>query len=318
VTGLHSAAPADGCPAATAGGEVASRTKVSVGIFAYNEEPLIERVLDAFLAQRLDSTEIVEIAVDTSGSTDRTTEIASAAAERSPLVRVRDGGRREGKAAAIGRFVAAAGGDALVIASGDTVAAPDVVERLVHALARDPACGMAGPRPIPRRVEHGLVAGMNTVLWELHHRVSLRSPKLSEVVAVRRTSIGELSTLAYCDEVVLEAAVRRSGGHLRYVPEATVENFGPQTLRAFYNQRRRIHCQHLGASRLLGYAPATFRLARVFPEVIRHARREPTSTRTLLALGTLELVARAHGFVDFRRGRDYRRWSPVPRPRLDD
>jgi poly-beta-1,6-N-acetyl-D-glucosamine synthase len=290
---------------------------VSLGIFAYNEERLIRRVVDAFLSQRLESARLKEVVVDASGSWDRTVSIVRSIAARHPIVELRYVPQRLGKSHAINSFLERASGDALVIAAGDAIPNDTVVETLTRTLAANSACGMAGPRPMPHLDLDDAVARMHCVLWELHHSVALQSPKLGEVVAFRRGLVSHLPPAVFCDEVVLEAAVLAAGQEIRYVPEVTVENFPPRTLPELYRQRRRIHCQHVSAKQLLGYAPSTFRLTRVLPVALRHVAERPRDITAVAALSALELVARAHGRLDYARGQRYASWSPVARPSLE-
>lgn len=288
--------------------------KVSVGIFAHNEEDTIGPAIEGFLAQRTEVAEIAEILVVSCASTDRTVDRATRIALSNDVVRVIARPRREGKIAAINEFLAVAQGEVFVLASADVMVADDVVELFVRTFAADPDCAMVGPRVVPD-LGGGtpLVARLHELLWHLHHHVALRRPKLGEVVAVRAAFVADgLGDLAHCDEVVLEAIVTRRAGRLVYVPDAVVVNYPPARLRDLYAQRRRIACQHRGARRLLGYRPATSAIARGFVTGLRP--RWPL----LFALAVLEVIARCHGRIDAAVGKRYRAWRSaersLPRP----
>jgi cellulose synthase/poly-beta-1,6-N-acetylglucosamine synthase-like glycosyltransferase len=286
---------------------------VSVGIFAYNEEALIGHALHSFLHQQLRRVRIREMVVSSSGSTDQTSLIARRVAETVPILRVVDGPRRLGKLAAIAEFTRIATEEFVIIAAGDTVPAPDLVERLVRTLIDEPGCGMSGPRPVPAPQDGRLVHRLNAVLWDLHHVVALRAPKLSEILAIRRDLVLAIPQTAFCDEVVLESAVISKGAHLRYVPEAVVENFSPLLLSQFYGQRRRIHCQHLRAARALRYRASTFRLWSLVSPVASYVQSNPRELIHTTLVTAFEIAARIHGRIDHWRGLGYREWEPVRR-----
>lgn len=287
---------------------------VSIGICAFNEQVLIAEVLNAFLSQVCHRARIDEIVVMCCGSTDATVAIATSIAASAGIVSVRDGGQRRGKTAAVNELFHICRGDILIVAGGDTVPRPDVAERLVDAFCDDPMVGMAGPRPVPSPSSGWLCSHLNRTLWLLHDAVATRAPKLGEVVAVRPSLVVQLPDDVYCDEVALEALVTSRGARLAYVREAVVHSFSPNTVAQLYRQRRRIHCQHTAARRLLGYRPATASARRVVPAVLRFAARHPVRVPAVGALCLIEAMAGGHGLLDYRSGRRYATWTPVDRP----
>ncbi|OKI99707.1 hypothetical protein AMK18_21690 [Streptomyces sp. CB01249] len=287
--------------------------KVSIGIFAHNEEHTVGRAIEAMLAQEPEQAKILEIFVLSCASTDSTVAAAEAYARHDARLTVVNRPKREGKLAAINDFLARATGDVLVIAGADLVVAPGLVERLVEPMRRDPRCGMTGPR-IATHGTAGLTGRMHDLLWRMHHEIASMQPKLGEVVALRREFVPEgLPTGIHCDEVVMEAEVIRRGGLLAYVSEAEVRNFPPSDVREFYGQRRRIACQHRAADRRLSYRPATLRKRNVVRAALNVVREDPGRVLTLASLCGVELAARMQGAIDERRGRTYQVWSPVLR-----
>lgn len=287
--------------------------KVSVGIFAHNEERTVARAIEAMLAQEPEHAKILEIFVLSCASTDGTVAAAEAYVRQDARLTVVNRPKREGKLAAINDFLSRATGDVMVIAGADLVVTPGLVERLVEPMRRDPRCGMTGPR-IAAHGTTGLTGRMHDLLWRMHHEIASMQPKLGEVVALRRAFVPEgLPTGIHCDEVVMEAEVIRQGGLLAYVSEAEVRNFPPSDVREFYGQRRRIACQHRAASRRLAYRPATLRKGNVVRAALNVVREDPGRVLTLATLCGVELAARMQGAVDERRGRTYQVWNPVLR-----
>jgi len=287
--------------------------RATVGIFAHNEQATIQQVVVGFLAQKVSSVVLCEVVVVCCGCTDETVSIVREIAARDPRVRLLVRPRREGKVAAINDFLGIVDADLLVLSSGDVVPANNAVELLVSPLAADDLCMMTGPRVLVaaklsrrRAVDH-----LHDVLWTLHHAVSLRRPKLGELVAIRRDVLqSQLPPGIYCDEALMESIVVDQGGRIGYVSDALVYNFAPASVGELYQQRRRIAAQHKALKRLRGYSPSTAEW-----QLIVHALRTVPWSRLphVLFLAVLEATARFHGHWDIRRGNSYRLWR-VRRP----
>ena len=294
-----------------------STARVSVGIFAHNEEATVKAVLNAFLDQQVSRAVFDSIFVICCGCTDQTLPLVRAIMREQPRVEMIVRPEREGKIAAINAFLGAAQADTLVLASADVVPAADLVEQLVLPLIEQPSLAMTGPRIIPRPAasSHRTVDNLHNTLWNLHHLTSLRSPKLGEIVAVQADggTSGPIPDDAHCDEALLESIVIERGGKLGYVPAAEAYNFPPQSLRELYLQRRRIAAQHLLLRRARGYRPATTRPRLVLAAVCRSLLVPVHDRGHVLLLCLLQGVAYLHGRWDVFRGRDYRLWRVTRR-----
>jgi hypothetical protein len=299
----------------TASPSSATRPSVSVGIFAHEHEPLVGHVVRAFAAQRARHVDICELIVVTSGCSDALTTIVREVSSSVPTEVIVEPCRR-GKLVAINEFLQRARGEFVVIASGDAVPECGLVESLCRPLLDDPTCGMTGPRVVNRRTADDMLGRVNQLLWELHDAAAQRRPKLGEIVAVRRALVPRLPTAAFCDEVVMEATVVAAGLRLAYVRDATAVNFGVTRWRALFEQRRRIHCQHLFAQRRLDYTAATLRVHHVAPVVARRVVATPRLLPRVVVLCGLEAAARTCGRMDFWRGEEYCMWTPTSNPHL--
>ncbi len=272
--------------------------QVSLGVIAYNEQANVARLLEALTTQRLSRVEIVELLVVSSGSTDRTNEIVRRWQQRDPRIRLLRQERRLGKAAAINLFLASARSELLVITSADVLPRPETVEQLVLPLA-DAAVGMVGAHPVPLNDHRPLLGAVVHLMWEMHHRVALRRPKLGEMVALRRT-IESLPTRSAVDEATLEALISRRGLSLRYAPRAVVEMQGPRTLAEHLLQRRRINAGHLWLEQSFAYRVSTRDVPQVFVELLRTAEPSPRGVAVALLAVALEGLGRALGYWDLQ------------------
>ncbi len=270
---------------------------VSIGVMAYNEARNIGRLLEALSSQMLSEARIARIVVVSSGSTDATNDIVADWARRDARVELVRQANREGKSAAINVFLKRAEGDVFVLESGDTIPAPDCVERLV-APFQDPAVGMTGARPVPVDDPARFMGFVVHMLWRLHHELALVSPKLGEMVAFR-SFVRSIPPESAVDEASIEAIVTEAGGKLRYVPEAVVWNKGASSVRDFLKQRRRIYAGHLWLSKFQNYDVSTRHVGGIATVLLRDLDRRPRALLWTAGGVLLETVGRALGTFDF-------------------
>jgi len=107
--------------------------------------------------------------------------------------------------------------------------------------------------------------------------------------------------------------VRSKGYVLGYVPDAIVTNHGPENMREYFEQRRRIARGHYWLQFAFGYEVATLDRGLVAKTAIDVAREESPFGKAALAaaIGT-EIVARVAGFWDARIvGGKHRTWKSL-------
>ena len=283
---------------------------VAVGVMAYNEGLTIAGAVRSVSEQRGDHLDELEIVVVASGCTDDTVARARAATS-DPRVRILEQPVREGKAAAVGALLRELPGrDVVVLAGGDTRLEAGALEALL-APFDDPTVGMTGGRPIPVNEPSTLMGRVVRLLWELHHAVALRAPKLGELVAFR-PGVGELPAKTSVDEASIGSLVVAKGMRLVYVPEARVRMRGPATVRDFLAQRRRIHAGHLALRRRTGHRVSTMRAGHVLGAVRAAGFGTAGGAMTLAAAASLEACARLLGAWDCRvAGRDHHVWARI-------
>jgi len=282
-----------------------------VGVLVHNEEPTIEACLRAILAEQEGRTRVGSVLVIASGCTDGTEEIVRSVAAKDRRLRLVVESERSGKASALNILLRHSAEPFVVILGGDVVFTAGSLARLVEPLA-DPSVGMTGARPAPTNPRYGIVGHAVNILWDVHHELSLRTPKLGEAVAFRRVlhSIDE-STLV--DEASMEQVIVGQGLQLRYVPSAIVRNHGPETVREFIAQRARIYRGHVSVATATGYRVSSMGLASPLGAGWRLWRRGGAPARYILTTMALEASARVGArLVRFtRRGRENGIWHPI-------
>jgi hypothetical protein len=284
---------------------------VAVGVMAHNEEATIEACLRSILTEPCGRAGVTSVVVVASGCTDATASIVRRLAACDDRLRLIEEPVRGGKAAAINLFLAATSEPVCALVSGDVVLDSGSLSRLLEPFV-DPTVAMTGGRPVPTNSTRGITGRVVDVLWTLHHDVALRAPKLGEVVAFRRT-FDSIDERTLTDEVSIEAIVTANGGRLVYIPDAIVHNRGPETVREFIAQRRRIHAGHLRVRATCGHRPATMDMGAVLRAAGRRLLRSPEQTPALAAAAVLECVARGQARLDVRLGREPQdgRWEPI-------
>ncbi|MBN1327203.1 MAG: glycosyltransferase, partial [Candidatus Cloacimonetes bacterium] len=228
---------------------------VSIGIIVHNEAANIAKLLNALKNQNLNRVVIREIIIVSSASTDATDEIVeefSKQDKRITLIREKE---RRGKSAAINLFLKAANSEILIIESGDTIPAVDTVEKLIIPFFEQ-SIGMTGGRPVPENSPDNFIGYSVNLLWNLHHKMALINPKLGEMVAFRRL-FENLPEQSAVDEASIEALIRSAGLKLKYIGDALVYNKGPENLRDFIKQRKRIAAGHLWLKDVQNYSVAS-------------------------------------------------------------
>ncbi|MDZ7697215.1 MAG: glycosyltransferase family 2 protein [Deltaproteobacteria bacterium] len=183
-----------------------------------------------------------------------------------------------------------------MLESADTVPEAGAIDKLVAPLAV-PNVGMTGGRPVPVNTPDTFMGYSAHLMWSLHHLIALRSPKLGELIAFRNI-IPKIPEDTAVDEASIEALITQAGYKLHYVPDAVVRNKGPDSIKDFLRQRRRISAGHQYLAAKQGYRVSTTDLKEILKILIKH---HPTHMRHIFwCVGAcfLELTARMLGSFD--------------------
>ncbi len=284
-----------------------ARIACSMGIMAHNEEANIGRLLDAITSQRTTVADLREIIVIASGCTDRTEDIVRDSAERDGRIRLVVQPRREGKASAVNRFLLEAQAPILMVCSADLLPAPDTIEYLVAPFT-DPEIAMTSCRPVPVNDADSFMGFAAHLLWTLHHFINLIDFKAGELIAFRKVFV-RIPYSTAVDEAAIESVIRGQGYSVRYIEQAVTYNNGPETVRDFLRQRRRIYSGHLTLRDTSGYRVATLSSRRMLALALRHLDWRPRAFVWTWAIAALEMYGRALGKLDYKRRRDHSVWE---------
>jgi len=274
--------------------------RCSIGIMAYNEEANIGELLLALLQQKITCCRLQEIVVVASGCTDKTVTIANEYAEREPKITVLVQEQREGKASAINLFLRhACEADVIVLESADTLPMDDkTVEYLIRPLIEKSEVGMTGAHPVPVDAPDHFLGFVVNLQWKLHHRIALISPKLGEMVAFKNV-IPEIPADTAVDEACIEALIGPKEYSLEYVSEAIIYNKGPDTVKDFLKQRRRIAAGHHHLRHTQQYAVSTLNPVHIITALFHEMVWSPKYFLWTIGAIVLELYGRFLGIFDF-------------------
>jgi len=270
----------------------------SIGVFAHNEAGNIADLLKAILSQKTAVANIAEIIVVSSASTDGTDDIVRDIAATNPQVRLITQAKREGKSAAINLFLSQAKEAIAVIISGDVIPAESTIEKLVSAFL-DSKVGACGGRPMPVNPHDSFIGYAVHLLWRMHHRMALISPKLGEMIAFRRV-MDAIPADSAVDEASIEAIIRAKGLQLRYIPDAIIHNKGPENMSDFIKQRRRIQNGHLWLKDKQGYRVVSQDKGTLLTILMQELSVTPSDILKILGVMLLEAYCRALGSWDYR------------------
>lgn len=270
----------------------------SIGVFAHNEAGNIGNLLKAILSQKTAVASISEIIVVSSASTDGTDDIVREIASDNPQVKLITQARREGKSAAINLFLAQASQAIAIIISGDVIPADSTIEKLISAF-RDSKVGACGGRPMPVNTHDSFIGYAVHLLWRMHHRMALISPKLGEMIAFRRV-MDSIPSDSAVDEASIEAIIRSHGLQLKYIPDAIIHNKGPENVADFIKQRRRIQNGHLWLRDKQDYKVVSQDKGTLLKIMVQELAEAPLDAIKILGVMLLEGYCRALGSWDYR------------------
>jgi biofilm PGA synthesis N-glycosyltransferase PgaC len=279
--------------------------QVSVGVCAYNEEGNIKQCLESITNQVLHDFNIAEIVVVSSASTDSTDQIVRDYTSIDPRVKLVNQQTREGKSSAVNLFMREAVGDVLVLVNADNRLEEDTLNHLISPFMEE-GIGMTGGHPVPVNSKDTLVGFAVYMLWDMHHRLSLISPKTGELVAFRNLDM-QISPGINTDEDWIRMETEKKGLVTAYVPEALVRNKGPETLHDFWAQRTRVNIGEKYMKRRYQFEVPTWQGEYLFPSFLSFIKDNRRNLGKAIAAMSIEAMSRIFSsiYVAFDRGDPY-------------
>lgn len=274
-----------------------NKLKFSVGVIVYNEAQNIEKLLNALITQEMHQTEMVEIIVVSSACIDETDSIVRKFQESNPIVKLITEKERNGKSSAINLFLKEMKADIGIIESGDTLPCNDVLEKLVTPF-QDEKVGMTGGRPSPINTSDTFIGYSVNLLWKLHHKMALESPKLGEMIAFRKI-FDSIPSKSAVDEASIEAIIKENNLIMKYIPDAIIFNKGPENIHEFIVQRKRIMIGHLWLKSKHNYKVISQKKSLLIKITLSEMLHRKDRIFWILGTVALEVYSRFMGWFDF-------------------
>ena len=143
-----------------------------------------------------------------------------------------------------------------------------VYKHVQNKLASSNDIGAVGGRPIPLNNPKTLCGWISHLIWDVHHEICLREPKLSgELCALRSHIVYDAPSTIINDDAYLQLIITMRGYKVAYEPGAIVYLREPENLRDLFRQRYRVTIGHYQVEQLLGaklptpYARRNIRIA---------------------------------------------------------
>ena len=114
-----------------------------------------------------------------------------------------------------------------------------------------------------------------------------------------RNIVSRIPKYTAVDEAAIEAIISKAGLKLAYAPQAIVYNKGPETIRDFFKQRRRIASGHRHLYALFGYKVTSLNTKTIIKLVWQTQRWNPRDLFFTFWLIIIEAFARLLGMLDF-------------------
>jgi glycosyltransferase involved in cell wall biosynthesis len=268
---------------------------ISVGVCAHNEEKNIRQSLSSISSQSLKDFKLEEILVVSSGSTDLTDTIVKEYISRDPRVRLIVQEKREGKSSAVNLFMEEAKGNILVLVNADNQLKDMALSRLLAPLMNEKV-GIVGGHPVPVNTGKTMVGFAVRMLWDMHHRLSLASPKTGELIAFRNLGI-KIPPGTNTDEDWIRMEIERRGYTTAYAPGAIVLNRGPENLKEFMVQRTRVNIGEKYMKKRYGFMVPTWQVRSLIPAISGFLRDNRGHVPKVLGAVSLEFMARIYATV---------------------
>lgn len=287
------------------------KISISVGVMAHNEGKNIDRLLDDLLAQKLNQVSLAEVVVVSSGSVDETNRVVNLVASHDRRVRLVIQKERLGKASAVNLFLARAKEKVLVLLGADLGLEETTLENLVTPF-RKPEVGIVGAHPVPVNDPKTFLGFAGHLIWEIHHQISLKTPKMGEMVAFRKI-FQKIPADSAVDEANIEALVRGQGYQVVYQSQAIVHNRSPETIKELIARRRHIFAGHLITRRRYGYQVATLGWLRLLLILLGFSQKSWRFFLWTPLIVSLEIWSRFLGYLDYQFGlRNHTIWEITP------
>ena len=148
--------------------------------------------------------------------------------------------------------------------------------------------------------------------YRLFHRINLQfpeRPRVGELIAFKKI-FDRIPPSSAVDEANIEPLIYLQDYTVKYCPLAIVYNKGPETIRDFLSQRRRIYAGHSQLKSKYGYQVVTYSNFRILGTLLADFDWNVKNWGMLFSVICLEAIGRLAGFIDYKlRVRNHTVWK---------
>jgi len=279
---------------------------LTVGIPVYNEEKHIGRLLTHLISNDFDF-ELKEITVVCSGCTDKSVNIVRKFMKKSNKIKIILEKKRLGKFSAVNKILTSAKGDYICFINADAVLGKNSLNVLARHLG-NANVGMVTDRYVfvKKGNRNALVQDFQKIISDIHHEISLVSPRPGNVWMIKRGIVSRLPRKTINDDVFLESVISNEY-KIKYdysVKSMRFENIG---LYHFVKQRQRILQGEIQLSKR-GFRSKTS-LNLIAKIILRKMFQEPQKFFHILLLCLVESYCYVTTLLDFKIGKEYYIWD---------
>jgi poly-beta-1,6-N-acetyl-D-glucosamine synthase len=269
----------------------------------YNEAQNLPALLPVLDQTRVGGRGPSRFVIASDEAVDGTDEIVRQfAQESSTPVQLISNPKRAGKCSAINQCLRELRDiDVIVLISGDVLPMDDAIRLLVQEF-EDPKVGVTGGRSITVGTKGNLAFEITRFMWAMHHVISLKHPKTTEVTVFRNV-IESVDWKSLVDEAEIELMIQRQGYQIRYLPEARIMSPSPLRLSDYIKQRSFVTLGYLRLKRKWGEVIKTHEIGeRLRALAVVCGTKQFRPSIVLLAIAA-EILIRVIGWFEFLAGR---------------
>jgi len=296
--------------------------RLTVGIYAHNEQASIPHVLKSVLG-RQGLSETTRVVVVCSGCTDQTIPIVQSFAANDKRLELVIERERRGVGPAINKILERCTTHYLVLIEADTRPYDNTFRELVAELEKRGA-GLVGAWPIIGNenngwIPRGLAFIRRVLLRSLLEFGSLSDQTYSnsEFVCIRRDLLAHVPDHIVNAETYIDLCVHKRGYPVLPSRKVKVLIRLPESVPDYLAQRRRIYYGHMQIRRMFGLYASSMEgvISRkprlVFSCVVQELRLKPRLILEVWPVLLLDLVAYIGARVDVARGKDHVEWKMI-------
>lgn len=267
---------------------------VSVLVPAYNEQDNITNLLRSILEQDIRPAKLLEILVDASGSNDNSRDLILEMSKAYQIVSLVDIGKRDGLVASLDRLLKRARGDLIVRIDGDVRLPPLTLFPLIGRFT-DRDVGIVGPRVRVNVTNNRIVNRIVNAEYELHHLVSQRKPKTTNLQVFRRLDLTIIGSEA--EDNLIQHYIVSTGFKALYDDSVYVVINPPCNVSDLFKQRARCIRTTRWFKKQMNGTSSTQSLGCVLPAIVSGLRNKGIVLTDLLMFLTLETITQAYVFI---------------------